>query len=187
MQKGNLKLIVRWAQTTQRINRNKNALLKNRQKIILEHAELGGPKYSSPEYIQAMNKPEVKYWMIKSQLGRRNLSKGQKVAIYCGPIMVIEKELALERMEKGRPKKDDPSELVREDTGKAAEKVGFMLGVSDRLVYDFENVQEKAPELVPVIAAGKLTIKKAIAAVKKENPEVRNISPLPLVVKRHDC
>ena len=115
----------------------------------------------------------VKVWMIDNQMGRRNITDAAKIK-YGLLRSDIEKDRAKKRMLAGKKAEGDPSENLREGSGKVTAIVGKAAGVSDRTVEKFKFIQEKAPkEVVKALCEGtpvdgkKLSIDKVYRDVQR--------------------
>jgi hypothetical protein len=128
----------------------------------------------------------VKIWMIRNQMGRRNITDAAKIK-YALLSEEIERERAKKRMLSGKKAEKDPSENFRGGSGKVAEIIGKMAGVSDRTVEKFRCIQEKASEdVVKALCEGtpvdgkKLSIDKVYREVQRqEKKEILKATEFP--------
>jgi len=126
------------------------------------------------EALEFEDEEAVKLWMIDNQMGRRNITDAAKIS-YALLRSDIEKERAQKRMLAGKKPEEDPSENLREGSGKVTAIIGKIAGVSDRTVEKFKCIQEKAPEdVVKALCEGtpmdgkKLSIDKVYRDVQRQ-------------------
>lgn len=106
-------------------------------------------------------------FVLSLNLKRRHLDQGQKALVGLKALPFAEEE-ARKRQLSTLKQGDKPpvtAILQERDKGEAAEKVGKLMGVSQRYVYDAKKIQETSPELVEEILKGN----RGFAEVVKEN------------------
>lgn len=108
-------------------------------------------------------------FVLSLNLHRRHLNASQR-AVLALEVERLEAEEARKRQGKRTDLRDNIPELVPESSTHAAEsreRAGARVGVSGRYVQDAKAVADKAPELVPEIAAGNLTIPEAKKQIRQ--------------------
>lgn len=138
----------------------------NRWKIIQKH-----PEVSYKTYMEIFSdRNEAKLWIINNQLGRRNLEASDAIDLAekkneVKAQMAKEKKLSTLKQNENRfdqmDKTGEPPMNTRSEIAKTA-------GVSEGTVGRYQEVKKKAPELVPKIKSGELTIGGAYKAMKDE-------------------
>jgi hypothetical protein len=108
-------------------------------------------------------------WVISQNMARRHLTASQRAAI----ALEVEKLLAAEaRRRQSTSSGGESPQLVEKlpqaDKGKAREKAGELLKVSGRYVQDAKKIAKDAPELIPEIKAGRLTVSEAKERTKQK-------------------
>lgn len=151
----------------------------NRWKIIKENPDI---RYKVTEVI-FFNRNEAKLWIINNQLGRRNLNKADAILLAQkrGEVIAEEakaKQVSTLKQNVDRSVKNDKTESASVNTRK---EVAKLAGVSTGTVAQFEQVQKKAPELIPKIKSGEITIGGAYKAVKSEEEPKDAPKPKPTV------
>jgi len=144
----------------------------NRWKIIQENP---GIHYKTIEMI-FLSRNEAKAWMIRNQLGRRNLPNYERarLALQLKPLLAEE---ASKRMKAGKadPTKKSAEGEVREQLAKAA-------GVSHDTISKVEKIEAKAtPEVKEQLRKGELSINKAYSEIKEVE---RKEEPIPIAEEK---
>jgi hypothetical protein len=108
-------------------------------------------------------------WVISQNMVRRDLTASQRAAI----ALEVEKLLAAEAKERQSTSTGGESpQLVEKlplaEKGKARDKAGELLKVSGRYVQDAKKIAKDAPDLIPEIKAGRLTVSKAKEHTKQK-------------------
>ena len=111
------------------------------------------------------SRDEVKLWMLKNQLSRRNLNDFQRVEI----ARKYEEAVKLRAEQRMLAGKSDPSVMLRE--GRATEELGRMAGVSGSTYEHATAVLDKAPTAVIEAARKKEISINAAYEVTKMEPE----------------
>ena len=135
----------------------------NRWEISVKHA---GIRFEVRKY-NFNTREEVKEWIIKNQLGRRNIPNfvRAELALKLKPVLV-EKAKENERLGgKGSQKSVDLKHDTQKELAKAA-------GVSHDTIHKVEKIKEKAePETIEALRKGDISINKAYSDVMaKEHP-----------------
>lgn len=154
----------------------------NRWRIIQEHPEV---IYKTIEVI-FYDRNEAKLWIINNQLGRRNLNKADAIILAQKKSEVTAQAAKEKQKQAGGDKrseeykenasvKNDKTEKEPISTRKETAKLA---GVSEGTVAQFEQVQKKAPELIPKIRSGEMTIGGAYKAVKEEEKAAEPPKPI---------
>lgn len=110
-------------------------------------------------------------FVLSLNLHRRHLSQSQKAIVAVKALPLYEAE-AKER-QGHRSDLDDPEDIgeilpqCSERGPKATEQAGAAVGVSGRYVQDAKKIAQEAPELVPKIEAGEMSVNQAKNAAKK--------------------
>lgn len=145
----------------------------NRWRIIQRHP--GEVDYKCVEKV-FLSRNDAMAWIINNQLGRRNLKKVDAILLAqkrCEIIAAEAKEKQLSNLKQNVDRSvqmDKTEETAPIDTRK---EVAKLAGVSTGTVARFEEVQKKAPELIPKIQAKEISIGGAYRAVKeKEKADV---------------
>ena len=102
-------------------------------------------------------------------MARRHLTASQRAAI----ALEVEKLLAAEARKRQSTRAGGVSpqlveKLPQAEKGKARDKAGKLLKVSGRYVQDAKTIAKDAPELIPEIKAGRLTVSKAKDRIKQK-------------------
>ena len=112
-------------------------------------------------------------WVISQNLHRRHLSASQRAVIALDALPLFEAE-ARKRMYKGvSASPGDPPEKVPEGLGDAREHASQSLSVNHHYVSDAKAIARKAPELLPAIRDGEMTIAQAKREIKEQAREER--------------
>ncbi len=154
----------------------------NRWRIIQEHPEV---IYKTTEII-FYDRNEAKLWIINNQLGRRNLNKADAIILAQKKSEVTAQAAKEKQKQAGGDKrseeykenasvKNDKTEKEPISTRKETAKLA---GVSEGTVAQFDQVQKKAPELIPKIRSGEMTIGGAYKAVKEEEKAAEPPKPI---------
>lgn len=116
------------------------------------------------------SRDEVKMWMFRNQLGRRNLTDFQRceIALLMKPVVAAQ---AKDREAKGRPK--EGVEILPQDTGRTRDVVAEIAGVSGKTIDKVETILQSAtPEVIQQLRTGapsadgkKISIEKAFKSV----------------------
>ena len=153
----------------------------NRWKIIKENPDI---RYKVTEVI-FFNRNEAKLWIINNQLGRRNLEKSDAIDLAEKKVevtaqMAKEKQLSTLKQNQNadRSVQMDKTEETPINT---REEIAKTAGVSTGTVARYQEVKKKAPELVPKIKSGEMTIGGAYKAVKAEERVNEDPKPRPTV------
>ena len=146
----------------------------NRYEIAQKH----GLEFQTTQ-VDFDNEDDAALWIIDNQLGRRNLNKADAILLAQKRGEVIAEEAKAKQADAGKKnieaynsgtssvKNDKTSEPTPIDTRK---EVAKLAGVSTGTVAQFEQVQKKAPELIPKIRSGEMTIGGAYKEVKRNDP-----------------
>ena len=143
----------------------------NRWRIIQNHP--GEIDYKCVEKV-FLSRNDAMTWIINNQLGRRNLKKVDAILLAQKRCEIVAAEAKERQSAAGG---DRRSEAYRENASVQMDKsdsepidtrkeVAKLAGVSTGTVARFEEVQKKAPELIPKIQAQEMTIGGAYKAVK---------------------
>lgn len=148
----------------------------NRWRIIQENPEV---TYKTIEVI-FYDRNEAKLWIINNQLGRRNLEKSDAIDLAekraeVTAQMAKEKQLSTLKQNKDRSIQMDKTDKTPINTQKEIAKTA---GVSAGTVARYQEVKKKAPELVPKIKSGEMTIGGAYKAVKEEEKAAEPPKPI---------
>ena len=108
-------------------------------------------------------------WVISQNMVRRHFSASQRAAI----ALEVEKLLASEARKRqstraGGESRQLVEKLPQPEKGKARDKAGKLLKVSGRYVQDAKTIAKDAPELIPDIKAGRLTVSRAKDRIKQK-------------------
>ena len=146
----------------------------NRWKIIREHPEVS---FKVTEVI-FFNRNEAILWIINNQLGRRNLEKSDAIDLAEKKAEVTAQMAKAKQSEAGKtfgvglPKKEEIASVQMDKTYSepinTREEIAKTAGVSTGTVARYQEVKKKAPEFVPKIKSGEMTIGGAYKAVKEE-------------------
>lgn len=150
----------------------------NRWKIIRENP---GIAYKVTDVI-FLNRNEAILWIINNQLGRRNLEKSDAIDLAEKKAEVTAQMAKAKQSEAGKtfgvgmPKKDEIASVQMDKTYSkpinTREEIAKTAGVSTGTVARYQEVKKKAPELVPRIKRGEMTIGGAYKEVKEaEKPK----------------
>ena len=121
---------------------------------------------------------EAKLWIINNQLGRRNLEKSDAIDL-AEKRAEVTAQMAKEKQAEagktfgvGMPKKDEIASVQMDKSYSepinTREEIAKTAGVSTGTVARYQEVKKKAPELVPKIKSGEMTIGGAYKAMKDE-------------------
>lgn len=113
------------------------------------------------------DRTEAKIWIIKNQIGRRNLNESQRAML-----AVALKDLYAEEAKLRQGTRTDLGKNIEESkVGRSAEKAGDDMGISHQTVIYAEKVAKKGiPELVGLVNSGKVAVS---AAAKSNYPQCR--------------
>lgn len=148
----------------------------NRWRIIQENPEV---TYKTIEVI-FYDRNEAKLWIINNQLGRRNLEKSDAIDLAEKRVevtaqMAREKQLSTLKQNADRSVQMDKTEETPINT---REEIAKTAGVSTGTVARYQEVKKKAPELVPKIKSGEMTIGGAYKAIKEEEKAAEPPKPI---------
>ena len=145
----------------------------NRYAICHEH---GIPFAQEEKRFQSRS--EVKLWMLRNQLGRRNLNSFQRSEMAL-KLKDAVAELSEKRMRAGVKVETDPGEIFPQgpEKGRTLDKLGKLAGVSGRTLKKVETIIENADEDTKnELRKGKKKIQSAYEdVVKKMKPEETRI------------
>ena len=145
----------------------------NRYDICREH----GVPFAKEEK-QFQSRSEVKLWMLRNQLGRRNLNSFQRSEMAL-KLKDTVAELSEKRMRAGVKVEADPGEMFPQgpEKGRTLDKLGKLAGVSGRTLKKVETIIENADEDTKnELRKGKKKIQSAYEdVVKKMKPEETRI------------
>lgn len=145
----------------------------NRYAICHEH---GIPFTKEEKRFQSRS--EVKLWMLRNQLGRRNLNSFQRSEMAL-KLKDAVAELSEKRMRAGVKVETDPGEIFPQgpEKGRTLDKLGKLAGVSGRTLKKVETIIENADEDTKnELRKGKKKIQSAYEdVVKKMKPEETRI------------
>lgn len=153
----------------------------NRWKIIQEHPEVS---FKTTEVI-FFNRNEALLWIINNQLGRRNLEKSDAIDLAEKKAEVTAQMAKAKQSAAGG---DRRSEAYKENASvqmdktdsepiNTREEIAKTAGVSTGTVARYQEVKKKAPEFVPKIKSGEMTIGGAYKAVKEEERATTPVKP----------
>ncbi len=154
----------------------------NRWKIIQENPDV---RYKTTEVI-FYNRNEAILWIINNQLGRRNLEKSDAIDLAEKRAEVTAQMAKAKQAEAGG---DRRSEVYKETASVQMDKtdskpidtrkeIAKLAGVSTGTVARYQEVKKKAPELVPKIKSGELTIGGAYREVKEAEKPTELPAPI---------
>lgn len=127
---------------------------------------------------QFESRSEVKLWMLRNQLGRRNLNSFQRSEMAL-KLKDTVAELSEKRMRAGVKVEADPGEIFPQgpEKGRTLDKLGKLAGVSGRTLKKVETIIENADEDTKnELRKGKKKIQSAYEdVVKKMKPEETRI------------
>lgn len=159
----------------------------NRWRIIQEHPEV---IYKTIEVI-FYDRNEAKLWIINNQLGRRNLEKSDAIDLAEKKAEVTAQMAKAKQSEAGKtfgvgmPKKEEIASIQMDKTYSepinTQKEIAKTAGVSTGTVARYQEVKKKAPELVPKIKSGELTIGGAYKAIKEEERAAEPPKPVATV------
>ena len=138
----------------------------NRFKICTER----GIEFGIINIPNLVTREDVKIWICRNQLGRRNLSDYARVEIALKLKPLIEAKAKEKQKKAGsiigvRPKSD-------EGQNRTDQTIGDMAGVGKTVVRQVEEIQAKAePEVIAAVKAKEISINKAAAVAKKPKRE----------------
>lgn len=123
-------------------------------------------------------------FVLSMNLHRRHLSASQRavVALRVEAVEAVEaKERKLATLKQNRPDGEivpqrgakEVGYIVADRAPKATESAGKAVGVSGRYVQDAKAVQQKAPDLLPKVEAGNLTLPEAKKEIRQREKAVR--------------
>ena len=145
----------------------------NRYDICREH----GIPFAKEEK-QFQSRSEVKLWMLRNQLGRRNLNSFQRSEMAL-KLKDTVAELSEKRMRAGVKVEADPGEIFPQgpEKGRTLDKLGKLAGVSGRTLKKVETIIENADEDTKnELRKGRKKIQSAYEdVVKKMKPEETRI------------
>lgn len=151
----------------------------NRWKIIQENPDV---RYKTTEVI-FYNRNEAILWIINNQLGRRNIEKSDAIDL-AEKKAEVKAQMAKEKQRKYHGNQYDKRTFDQMDESPKAEpintrsEVAKIAGVSEGTVARYQEVKKKAPELVPKIKSGEMTIGGAYKAVKEEEKAAEPPKPI---------
>lgn len=146
----------------------------NRYRIIQEH----GLDMPDPVYIPGLKtRDDVKLWMIKNQLGRRNISDFAKAELVLKEkdlVAKIKRENSLNNLK--NQKSSTASILTVDSKGKrTSELLADEAGISRSTVERTEKIlKEAAPEIIEKARSGEMSINAAMKTLKKEEKPEEN-------------
>lgn len=156
----------------------------NRWRIIQDNP---GISYKTTEVI-FLNRNEAKLWIINNQLGRRNLEKSDAIDLAEKKAEVTAQMAKAKQSEAGKtfgvgmPKKEEIASIQMDKTYSepinTQKEIAKTAGVSTGTVARYQEVKKKAPELVPKIKSGEMTIGGAYKAVKEEEKAAEPPKPI---------
>lgn len=157
----------------------------NRWKIIQEHPEVS---FKVTEVI-FFNRNEAILWIINNQLGRRNLEKSDAIDLAEKKAEVTAKMAKENQRQAGGDRRSEEYrenasvQMDKSDTApiNTREEIAKTAGVSTGTVARYQEVKKKAPEFVPKIKSGEMTIGGAYKAVKEEEKAKEPPKPVPAV------
>ena len=153
----------------------------NRWKIIQENPDV---RYKVTEVI-FYNRNEAILWIINNQLGRRNLEKSDAIDLAEKKAEVTAQMAKAKQAEAGKKNIESynagTSSVQMDKTSETPintrKEIAKTAGVSTGTVARYQEVKKKAPELVPKIKSGEMTIGGAYKAVKEEE---KPVAPAPV-------
>ena len=154
----------------------------NRWRIIQENPEV---TYKTIEVI-FYDRNEAKLWIINNQLGRRNLEKSDAIDL-AEKKAEVTAQMAREKQAKAGKRNIEAynagtSSIQMDKTSEAPintqKEIAKTAGVSTGTVARYQEVKKKAPELVPKIKSGEITIGGAYKAVKEEEKAAEPPKPI---------
>ena len=95
-------------------------------------------------------------FVVSLNLQRRHLSSSQKAVI----ALEVEQQLAKENPP-GRPRKDETPQKVAGFSGEARERAAQLVGTNRQYVSDAKRLAKTAPDLLPSVRDGRITMKDA--------------------------
>jgi ParB-like chromosome segregation protein Spo0J len=113
----------------------------------------------TPRVVEYEGEGSPTQFVVAMNLNRRHLTTSQRTAIALELLPLFQAEAA-ERMQAGT--KQDGAEENR-DARTATAQAGMVMNVSGKQVANAKRVQEIAPDLLPKIASGEMTVNKALA------------------------
>ena len=113
---------------------------------------------------------DAKLWIIKNQLGRRNLPK-LDAATLLTELRAIEARRAKERKQKGRPVAGEHQVNLPDDTGQTRDRVAAMIDVSGSTLESLDKINESGtPELKHAVRTNKISADLG-SQIANESPE----------------
>lgn len=142
----------------------------NRHKICTEHN-----KHFSTVNMEFDSREEVELWIIKTQLGRRNLTDIDKLKI-AGKLKALFSEIA----KKNQGKRTDISSILTKSID-ARKEAANIAGVSTGNLTKFEFIEENASnDIKEKVMNSEISIDKGYRETKKANrPAPKSAPPLP--------
>jgi len=125
------------------------------------------------EEIEADTVEDVKVWMLKNQLGRRNLSPVQRACLVVWKHQLIAAEQVQEAKEHQKAGKVLPNSAKPVDVRGELAK---MAGVGHDVLWKLQKLNEKAPAKLKEVYEGKTSVNKAfndVAAKAKSKPALK--------------
>lgn len=155
----------------------------NRWKIIQENPDV---RYKTTEVI-FYNRNEAILWIINNQLGRRNLEKSDAIDLAEKKAEVTARMAKAKQVEAGKKNIEaynaGTSSIQMDKTSETPintqKEIAKTAGVSTGTVARYQEVKKKAPELLPKIKSGEMTIGgayKEVKAAEKPKPVPTTVS-----------
>ena len=117
--------------------------------------------FATVEVVGVETRADAALWIIRNQLGRRNLTDFVRASLALQAKPLIE-AAARARMESGANQYSSPSEILREGSGRTSDTVAGMAGISGRTVDKVEAVLEHgSPELIEAAKSGAVSVSTA--------------------------
>ena len=148
----------------------------NRWRIIQDNP---GIRYKTTEVI-FFDRNEAKLWIINNQLGRRNLETTDAIDLAEKKNEVKAQMAKAKQLSTLKQNQDRFDHLVKtEETPiNTRAEIAKTAGVSEGTVSRYQEVKKKAPELVPKIKSGEMTIGGAYKVVKEEEKAAEPTKPI---------
>ena len=139
----------------------------NRYAICEKH----GIAFETAEKSSLKTLDDVKVWMIQNQMGRRNLTDFQRVALALKLKPIIEKRA--KENSASNLKQNESTECLKSDTriNRTDEQIAKQAGVGKDTVRNVEKIIEKAaPEVIEKVRRGEMSISAAAKTVAPPKP-----------------